>query len=540
MLASRSAFCDLAFPPITRWLEDETFYSVCSRQHCVLGSPTPSSTLTWLYNSTSATTTHDLPYNLAALNDAAKATWGDSRSIIVEHTILPLFLPFQSAEHAVQAVQAMEGPSLGSLKYRLGLLTGRFGAEHPLKACTACMTSDRALHGVAYWHLSHQYPGVIMCPTHHLRLRESTHNRQWSGRFQWVLPSEVTLAPDPLATLPTSEQQALERLASAVLELARYGACRRFDPGRVRLIYKDALSQREAGRVDHESIVASLTHHTAQLQSYPPLSSLPITTAQAVAFLKQFTRPPRRHYHPLKHLVLITWLFGALSPFVEAYDRLEGTAQDEPAPRLEAATKPTAVRTSDRDNTTLTAIAHRPKVLKPPIRSAILAQLRQGETKSNICAAFEITVSTINKLLRSEPLVQQAWIERRRERQVKERRAIWDGFVRSHPEESVKAIRSRIPNIYAWLYRNDRAWLVVQARAMPSGRIGNHSNVNWSKRDMILEDSIRQLILETLGAEGCLNVGKGKLFGLMPGLSSALEKRARYPRTRELLRQIAK
>ncbi len=162
MLPSRSSPQAPTRTPVTNWLPDETFYSVCSRQHCILGNTTPSATLAWLFGSPAAGTCHDLPYNLGALNAAARAAWGDSHSIINAHTILPFFLPFRTEEHAHQAKQTMEGPQLGSLKYRLGLLTGRFGAEHPLKACTRCMATDLSEYGCAYWHLSHQYPGVAL------------------------------------------------------------------------------------------------------------------------------------------------------------------------------------------------------------------------------------------------------------------------------------------------------------------------------------------------------------------------------------------
>ena len=37
----------------------------------------------------------------------------------------------------------LKGDNLGSIKYRLGLITGRFGAEHALKACSCCIETGR-------------------------------------------------------------------------------------------------------------------------------------------------------------------------------------------------------------------------------------------------------------------------------------------------------------------------------------------------------------------------------------------------------------
>src|SRR3546814_14840989 len=60
----------------------------------------------------------------------------------------------------------MSGASVAHLKFRLGLLTSRFRANHPLKACPACMTKDLDDHQTTYWRLDHQFPGVWHCPVH--------------------------------------------------------------------------------------------------------------------------------------------------------------------------------------------------------------------------------------------------------------------------------------------------------------------------------------------------------------------------------------
>ena len=132
--------------------EDETFYSLCSRQHQFLGHLKASDTLAWLFGQHRCAVTHDFPCNLDALNSLAQAVWGDPLSIIQENTILPLFFPFQSDQQIAAVFQTAKSAQIGSIKFRLGLLTGRFGAEHPLKACTTCMSVDRASHGIAYWH----------------------------------------------------------------------------------------------------------------------------------------------------------------------------------------------------------------------------------------------------------------------------------------------------------------------------------------------------------------------------------------------------
>ena len=519
-----------------RWLDDETFFSICSRQHRYLGNMNPASTLTWLFGSSKTGTAHDFPFNLEALNDIAKSSWGDPTSIILGHTILPFFFPFQSAVHIEQAIATLKSPKLGSLKYRLGLLTGRFGAEHPLKACSECMISDRAASGVAYWHLTHQYPGVVLCPKHHSPLRESTKNRQWSGRFQWFLPDEVVLSPEPYNDLPVDVKRMLDALTGAILKLASFGYTKSFDPDIVCKAYRIALAKLGTDRSSVEGSAASFARYTVQLRPYTPLTTLPATTPGAAALLRQLTRPPRGHCHPLKHLVLIEWLFGSLDLFVEAYDQL---ATVEPLnidlPTTTGAEQPKdsiKVHVSNSNQT----ITRRPKTLKEPIRLSILARLAKGEDKQTICTSFNITISTVNKLLRSEPKIRDQWIAHRQYFHTRTYRQAWLSIMKASPDFGVKRIRSVIPNVYIWLYRNDRLWLQTQIQHLPSDGRGNHSNVDWLKRDAELSESIQAGTKAKSGKNDDLS--REALYLRFPDLAKCLEQVEHYPRTKMLVHQL--
>ena len=513
-------------------MDDETFYSACSRQHCMLGAASTSATLAWLFNTTAATTTHDLPYNLSALNPAAMSAWGDPRSIILEHTILPVFLPFQSAKNALEAFQAMESPVLGSLKYRLGLLTGRFGAEHPLKACSSCMAADLDTHGFAYWHLSHQYPGVQVCPVHCELLRESCCNRQWSRRLQWILPEESTLTPAHGDAPLGPSLRALEQLANAVLDLAVCGRTRQFNPDVVRALYRDAL------KVGSENLASSFSQHCALLQANPPLASLPSDPQQVPAFWTQLVRNRQGCSHPLKHLAVITWLYGSVSGFVEAYDRAVDRELTESLSQKVWDTVQVAEETVEPDRAITPSANRKPKVLKPNIRADILEHLSRGEEKNGICDAFGITVSTVNKLLRSEPEVHQSWLHERLISNVKEHRALWLAANSSYTERSPKDIRIRIPSVYAWLYRNDKEWLLSRTREMKSGRRGNNASVNWAQRDDVLLNQVKMKVHKLREGETGRKISRASLYLACPALASALEKRCRYPRTRAFLKTM--
>lgn len=525
------------FPAITlKWLEDETFFSICSRQHFIWGNVEATTTSRMLFDSTGGTIAHDFPHNLDALRCNIRSVLGDPNAIICRHTILPLFFPFQSQEHVQAEMEALKGPQLGSIKYRLGLVTGRFGAEHPLKACGACMEADIEAHGVAYWHLAHQYPGVIVCPTHKLRLQESILNRQWSGRFQWTLPEKANLTSWPCAVEPIA-LRALLQLATSILDLAAVGGCKSFDPLVVRSVYRNALREMGFLKPISQKATTSLAEHTALLQPYHPLTSLPTTAQKACTYIEQFIRNPRGHSHPLKHLVMITWLFGQVSAFIEAYDHAEAGWEPEPSPPTDRLDQNMPLAIPAKSGRPISRRL-KPKVLKPATRSEILRLLGRGVPKDHICAQFKITISTVNKLLRAEPLIKNAWTDARFNKMLLEHRADWMSLIDLNPNSSAKVVRSERPKLYAWLYRNDNAWLLQETAKLPTGRNGNNSNVNWTLRDTTLELHIIDALRQKLEDNESSRLTNKDIFSLIPTLSSCLHNRKKYPRTRALLLEL--
>lgn len=521
--------------PILHWLEDETFYSLYCRQHIFSGLVNSSSTSHWLFNCNQKLVTHDFPCNIKSLKRQVLDIWGTPDSIIFKHTIAPMFFPFQSEEHIAAVMQAMHSTHVGSIKYRLGLLAGRFGGGHPLKACFACMESDLVNHGVAYWHLTHQYPGVILCPIHSFRLRECTLNRQSSERHQWILPIRAHLAEITTSVPNATTEEALKCMGAAVIELATYGASKYFDLNTVRRVYKKSLAELGTCKSDREIVASSFAQYTCCLQPYPPFTSLPTSTQCAIAFIAQLTRNPRGHCHPLKHLTLITWLFRSLGSFIEAYERLNSTfpTRSEVKLQRDVILDPLNIHDGVKPQIHL-----KPKKLKPLIRLAILECLRNGDPKIKICSQFEISICTINKLLRSEPVVAKLRTKKYQEETRSKRRNEWLATVQNHLGISPKKVRSIIPGTYQWLYRNDNKWLLIQTHKLPTGRHGNYSRVDWIKRDYDLSTLISKTLKEIYRDEQIKKLKKNEIFTLVPSLSCALENRAHYPKTRKLLTSI--
>lgn len=155
-------FASLDLP---QWLPDETFYSLACRYHRLSCNSSAKATLGQLFGEPLQGYQHDFPSGLDAFARRSDGTLGTAAQIIRHRTVLPFYLPTRKRPQAEEIIATFEAGNISSLKYKLGILTSRFRAHHPLKACTECMQEDLANYSVRYWHLSHQFPGVCSMPS---------------------------------------------------------------------------------------------------------------------------------------------------------------------------------------------------------------------------------------------------------------------------------------------------------------------------------------------------------------------------------------
>lgn len=511
--------------PRLDWLPDETLFSLCSRQHLVMGNLDPATTSTAVLGLSERFIKHDIPCGIAALEQNGFHYWGNAESILLHHTIFSVFIPFQNKTKIEDAIITIKGDRIDSLKYRLGLVSSGFGAEHPLKACPYCMREDVYAHGIAYWHLTHQYPGVLICPRHQAWLMVSTKSRRWSGRFEWSLPTK-----DCLIQQASSQKlwlrPAFLNLANNVIDLAVIGRVMSLESCAVAATYRTAVLQ--GGRS------ASLLDRIEPLRRFHLFESLPEDEKSTESFMSQLIRPPRRSIHPLKHLLLIDWLFDDLHSFLKAYDA--------EVARLVQRVASTTSRKPDKQVSLSNAAAPtkntpRPKRLKGELKEVLLSKLGKGIPKQKLCEEFKITVSTINRLLRAHPATNALAIEVRHSRELAEHRAQWQYLHSLHPELGVQALRNTIPSLYSWLYRNDKTWLMAEEQTFIKPAHVERHPVDWEARDSRLLSMLRTACEAVAGLQRG-PITTTELYARVPMLSSCLENRDRYVLSRAYLSTV--
>ena len=564
--------------PILAWLPHEPLFSSVSRYHLISGNRLASVTCQQFFGSSRAGTQHDFPCRLDELERRTSGLLGNAESIIRDHTILPYFLPFRAPEDEADAIAAMRSNAIGSLKFRLGLLTSSFRANHPLKACLECMKADLADYGTPYWHLGHQYPGVNICTEHCTPLLHATVKANGVERFLWQLPNrqQLELSTDLLA-LGSASHQKLTELAQLASGVASVPVGIHFEPARLTQVYRKRLTlmglTSRGGRLNVARIGQEFSWAMRDVHRRCEFRGALTNNEEAGSRLARLLRPARSGTHPLRHLILIQWLFCDWTTFLRAYDASQDEPQPEACPVASQAGEKLAHQLVDPraphlvrllqvemlsvsaaaivvgvDTTTAMVWAaraghstsRRAKVLKPPIRKLLIRDLGNGLDKRVVADRFGVSVQTVTTLLRTEVGLHQRWCDALHSRRRSRARTAWLHAREKFGVDGIKAVRTREPSAYAWLYRNDRAWLIQQNEFLPSGIAGNHSSVKWDERDTHLAKAVLDAALQLDGSHPGKRLLLWQLAQKLPELKAKLGALHRLPLTERAIRLVVR
>jgi Tn7-like transposition protein D/TniQ len=550
------------------WLPDETLFSLCSRYHRLSKNYKSSSTCQQLFGHKLQGLAHDFPSRIDHFSRITEGILGLSDEIIYRHSILPFYLPLLQEHIKTSAISAMQGEGIGHLKWNLGILTSRFRANHPLKACQKCLDEDIQNHQVSYWHRSHQLPGVWICPIHSVHLLSSTTKSNGVERFFWCLPNADELE-SPFAASETSHPQsnaALMKLTQSSTALATLPDSFSFDPTRLQQCYLARLKDRglvkESGlQIKPKELGVQFSEHAQALRVTPELMALPNTVDEAIAFARKMIAP-RTGTHPLRHLVWINWLFGDWEQFFEAYENFleEISSKLDLSPRKITADNPKKtelIRLLTNEGLTITRAAKhleidfgtaaawatkagiktptRPSKMTPEIRTEMIRALNNGDDKKNIATTHDLSITTVTKLLSTEVGLSEAWHQARFRNAQESHREAWQVVIRNNPNLGVKAVRVLEPATFMWLYRHNREWLIEESTKLSKAPRQNHSNVDWDARDETLAQQVKETALQLFEENPCKRILLWMIYQQLPDLKAKLAKLERLPLTKSAI-----
>lgn len=542
-----------------RWLPDETLFSLCSRYHAASGNQLAATTCSQLFGHRRQGAAHDFPARLDHFLSVTGGALGTVTSIVDEHTILPMYLRFASDKMVDATRSAAAQSSSGQLKFQLGLITSRFRANHPLKACHACMLEDTRQHITPYWHREHQLPGVWVCRRHGCWLLVSDLKATGVSRFGWLLPSPSQFSPPPDVSPPASVMQLTRMIADLVAKPVL-----RISPYQMGAAIRTALAGRGllAGPTQRLRRVAAgeaYAEFLKPLLALEQMGQLPASSDEACAEIARQISTRSFGVHPLRRSTLAAWLFDDLEELLARLDAggdptaaaftpaLQSPHQEDDTRRarllaLITAGHSTSAAAREVGIDTVTgmvwaaavgvATRRRPKLLKDDLRSRLIAMLRKGVTKEAAAAYGKVSLQTVTTLLRTEVGLHEIWRRAAFENARRRNRRIWARITVANPLSGVKAARMAEPATYAWLYRNDRDWLDENTAEMARAVRLPRARVDWDARDRQFADQVRQVALQMVETHGTSRIKLSLLCQRIPELKAKILKLDRMPLTR--------
>jgi hypothetical protein len=445
-----------------------------------------------LFGKPNAARLHDFPGHLGELALRTEGLLGDPRQIALGHSLLGYFLAFTPADKSSRLLIETIKSSVSDIKMRLGIPASGVGGYHPLKCCQQCVQQDIQSYGWPIWHLEHQFPSVLVCRKHQRPLVLHWDDVTPVHRREWIKPStepspqrfEISVANDQTLDL-------LLRLADISTKAAA------MPPGTMQSEKLAQTYQRWAAENSMLSPGNSIRHSAMASAIAPSFDQIcssfsgmgPVAfNPQLGAVIGLVARTKPRPAHPLKHLVLITCMYGHWDKFWSAFtddspqkmvisriDAIQQTPNEEQRSvdqfvqliqssnlsiRQAAATlgisTSTGVRWAKIGGINYT---QRARGLTPEYVERVRKVLRMGKEKLEVMAETQITSVSLNRLLSSEPTLRAQWRSAKTERHRKINREKFLTVVKQNPGVPIWLLRKLPSNGWAWLYRHDRSWL---------------------------------------------------------------------------------
>lgn len=307
---------------------DETLYGVVSRYGWLNGLADHDA-CEFLFGRQNSPLVSDVLADLEHFCMATEFAYGGPNDVVSTLTPWPFFL--NMATHPAIKTPVSGSPSGKLSPSALGLAALSNSQPHVWRICGDCIAQDLKTFGVAYWHRTHQLPGVAVCPVHGEQLHE-VRIPHWARQKHFLATEALLVCFDG------GSSHGKHDCSNAVLETARFAEhalnARDFelDPAAMQGVILDALRLRgltNRGDVINAKEFAAqfLTHH-AELAGCNHFSAC-LNNKALSRLAKALSNSPTM-IPPTLSVLIATWLFGSWEGFRARCEWR--TALDSPTP----------------------------------------------------------------------------------------------------------------------------------------------------------------------------------------------------------------
>jgi hypothetical protein len=533
---------------------DELLYSVCARFSTRAGYLGVKAVLEELLGTATAAAVIDLPNRLHCLAAALPANSSLTIDrLIDQHTLLPFFSAFQTASRVKQLRDDLKGSCGPAGHMRSGIMASRIPMPKHLRFCPECKREDERCFGETYWHRLHQLPGIEVCSLHQMFLENSSVSLH-AGRKQLHFISAKDATRSMLARHVDTEN----RDQRTLLQIARDAEWILEHPILVpnlkalHIRYLSLLIKRESATYTGSIHVKKLLD---DFSSYYSPALLRLLTCEITGsdikktnWLLRLVRPAKNAHHLLYHLLLIQFLGCNVEKFFQLPEALSLFGED-PWPCLNPAAEHYGQPVIKECQ-----LGNRLRYGKPtgkfscacgfsyarigPDSSAenrfhigrmiSFGQVWEAKLKE-LWKDSSLSLSEVGRRLRVDPLTVRRHASRLKlsfsrsdrsfkllnrvtqlkskhnstalERKQHTYRAKWLSVMKQNRKATLKTLRQKFPQVYAWLRQNDFDWLKGH-RPRSQMHIQSTSSVDWKRRDAMYAVTVRVAALRLKNSSG--------------------------------------
>ncbi|MBG9541612.1 hypothetical protein ABE29_01965 [Cytobacillus firmus] len=557
---------------------DELLYSVLARYHVWSGNTSPKMTVEELFGKRTVRSVWDLPANLNMLLSQLGSYWGADQ-LINNHTMYPYYAAFLLPKQAKQVKKSMLNSKGSTIHTRIGVSASNVKVKINLWVCGGCIKEDMDTYGETYWRRVHQAPGVFVCPKHESVLEETVASVKSQNQHEFIVATpDVERTKIRLDGLSKEEIQLLLDISKETDSLLNNTRLQANDNA-IRSKYMELLKQKGYASVNgmvkrdrlYQSFGAKFSDRSLELLQSP-------VKFQETDWLTMIFQKHRKSFHPLRHLLVMMYLeteldhlFGKkeYQPFgkgpwlclnVACPNHRKPVVKDLTVTICYDTRKPVGTFRCDcgfvfsrRGPDQNKDDQYRVGTIKDygPVWKMKLTELvNEGNPLTEIAKEMQADRATIKKYA-AELELKVPWklpkIEKKEvnepledfEAQLNVRKNKWHELQKEYPEKSKTELRKMVPDVYAFLYRNDRDWLNTHSPVKK--RIQSpYQRVDWEKRDKELLKQVKKVIRNwDENAEKPTKITVTSIGRKINELSLLQKKADKLPKTMEYIEKVS-
>jgi hypothetical protein len=553
--------------------EEEIFYSLLARYHFYSANSNFKDSLKDLFGSSNVIPTILFPSTLQhfafQFKEGSKLT---AEYFIYKHTAFPFYAPFMPQSRKEKVLEEMKNSNSRTINLETGVAAGSICAKDSLYYCPLCAKEDLETLGESYFRRSHQLQGILVCAEHGCYLSSYAVSRLESSRIE-----AVRLENEKISFAINTEKNA--ELQSKLFEIAK-GAkyilkndLSEFNAEYIHEIYKNLLVKKGftsvGGSINQSELHAAFTAFYGEELLSLLDSSLDRDTEWN--WLKSITRKYKKVMHPVRHMLLMIFLYGSVANFFENTHDKGHLFGKGPWPCLNPAAphyremvvcecKVTAdyktrvpVGTFEcscgfiysrkgpdksKDDLfkigTIKCFGH---LWEEKLKELLKEGGRSIRSIANSMGCDSKTVKKYSERIKAERnTLKKESVSKISKNGYRERMLY---YMMLNPDCTRKELRDSLYREFAWLYRNDKDWLYKNLPAKTEKVVAENHRVDWDSRDRELLVEIKNAYLEILKLEKPKRVTES-LIGKVTGKDALLRYYIdKLPRCRDYMKEIA-